>query len=41
MKLTIERAALLKALGHVKISVDRRTKKKNMSNVLLSAERDR
>src|SRR5207248_1041863 len=38
MKLTIERAALLKALGHVQSVVDRRTTIPILSNVLLRAE---
>ncbi|WP_304191203.1 DNA polymerase III subunit beta, partial [Phenylobacterium aquaticum] len=41
MKLTIERAALLKALGHVQSAVERRNTIPILSNVLLSAERDR
>src|SRR5512143_3508352 len=41
MKLTIERAALLKALGHVQSAVERRNTISILSNVLLSAERDR
>ena len=40
MKLTIERAALLKALGHVQSVVERRNTIPILSNVLLSAERD-
>ena len=40
MKLTIERAALLKALGHVQSVVERRNTVPILSNVLLSAERD-
>jgi len=38
MKLTIERAALLKALSHVQSVVERRTTIPILSNVLLSAE---
>jgi DNA polymerase-3 subunit beta len=38
MKLTIERAALLKALGHVQSVVERRTTIPILSNVLLHAE---
>ncbi len=41
MKLSIERAALLKALGHVQSAVERRNTIPILSNVLLSAERDR
>ena len=41
MKLTIERAALLKALGHVQSAVERRNTIPILSNVLISAERDR
>ncbi|MDP3661150.1 DNA polymerase III subunit beta [Phenylobacterium sp.] len=41
MKLTIERAALLKALGHVQSAVERRNTIPILSNVLLSADRDR
>ena len=41
MKLTIERAALLKALGHVQSVVERRNTIPIRSNVLLSANRDR
>ena len=40
MKLTIERAALLKALGHVQSVVERRNTVPILSNVLLSAERN-
>lgn len=40
MKLTIERAALLKALGHVQSVVERRNTIPILSNVLLSATRD-
>ena len=40
MKLTIERAALLKALGHVQSVVERRNTIPILSNVLLSADRD-
>ncbi len=40
MKLTIERAALLKALGHVQSVVERRNTIPILSNVLLSAGRD-
>jgi DNA polymerase-3 subunit beta len=39
MKFTIERAALLKALGHVQSVVERRNTIPILSNVLLSAER--
>jgi DNA polymerase-3 subunit beta len=39
MKLTIERAALLKALGHVQSVVERRNTIPILSNVLLAAER--
>ena len=38
MKLTIERAALLKALSHVQSVVERRTTIPILSNVLLHAE---
>ncbi len=41
MKLTIERAALLKALGHVQSVVERRNTIPILSNVLLSADRDK
>lgn len=41
MKLMIERAALLKALGHVQSVVERRNTIPILSNVLLAAERDR
>src|SRR5258708_3900252 len=41
MKLTIERAALLKALGHVQSVVERRNTIPILSNVLLSASQDR
>ena len=41
MQLTIERAALLKALGHVQSVVERRNTIPILSNVLLSADRDR
>jgi DNA polymerase-3 subunit beta len=41
MKLTIERAALLKALGHVQSVVERRTTIPILSNVLLRAEAGR
>lgn len=41
MKLTIERAALMKALGHVQSVVERRNTIPILSNVLLSANRDR
>lgn len=41
MKLTIERAALMKALGHVQSAVERRNTIPILSNVLLSADRDR
>jgi len=37
MKLIIERAALLKALGHVQSVVERRTTIPILSNVLLTA----
>jgi DNA polymerase-3 subunit beta len=40
MNLTIERAALLKALGHVQSVVERRNTIPILSNVLLSASRD-
>jgi len=40
MQLTIERAALLKALGHVQSVVERRNTIPILSNVLLSADRD-
>ncbi len=40
MKLTIERAALLKALGHVQSVVERRNTIPILSNVLFSAGRD-
>ena len=40
MQLTIERAALLKALGHVQSVVERRNTVPILSNVLLSADRD-
>ena len=40
MKLTIERAALLKALGHVQSVVERRNTIPILSNILLSADRD-
>jgi DNA polymerase III subunit beta len=40
MKLTIERAALLRALGHVQSAVERRNTIPILSNVLLSADRD-
>src|SRR5580700_7595558 len=40
MKLTIERATLLKALGHVQSVVERRNTIPILSNVLLSAGRD-
>jgi len=39
MKLTIERAAFLKALGHVQSVVERRTTIPILSNVLLRASR--
>ena len=39
MKLTIERAALIKALGHVQSVVERRNTIPILSNVLLSAEK--
>jgi DNA polymerase-3 subunit beta len=39
MKLTIERAALMKALGHVQSVVERRNTIPILSNVLLSADR--
>ena len=38
MKLTIERAALLRALGHVQSVVERRNTIPILSNVLLKAE---
>ena len=38
MKLTIERAALLRALGHVQSVVERRNTIPILSNVLLRAE---
>jgi DNA polymerase-3 subunit beta len=38
MKLTIERAALLKALGHVQSVVERRNTIPILSNILLSAD---
>src|ERR1044072_3658968 len=41
MKLTIERAALLRALGHVQSAVERRNTIPILSNVLLSAEKDK
>ena len=41
MQLTIERAALLKALGHVQSVVERRNTIPILSNVLLSAGRDK
>ena len=41
MKLTIERAALLKALGHVQSVVERRNTIPIRSNVLLSADGER
>ena len=40
MQLTIERAALLKALGHVQSVVERRNTIPILSNVLLAANRD-
>ena len=40
MKLTIERAALLKALGHVQSVVERRNTIPILSNVLLAADKD-
>jgi DNA polymerase-3 subunit beta len=40
MQLTIERAALLKALGHVQSVVERRNTIPILSNVLLSADRE-
>src|ERR687893_1118116 len=40
MNLTIERAALLKALGHVQSVVERRNTIPILSNVLLSADGD-
>src|SRR5580698_72670 len=40
MKLTIERTALLKALGHVQSVVERRNTIPILSNVLLTAGRD-
>ena len=39
MKLTIERAALIKALGHVQSVVERRNTIPILSNVLLSADK--
>ena len=39
MKLTIERAALLRALGHVQSVVERRNTIPILSNVMLRAER--
>ena len=41
MKLTIERAALLRALGHVQSAVERRNTIPILSNVLLSAEHNK
>jgi DNA polymerase-3 subunit beta len=41
MRLTIERAALLRALGHVQSAVERRNTIPILSNVLIGAERDR
>src|SRR5919199_1467380 len=41
MKLTIERVALLKSLGHVQSVVERRTTIPILSNVLLRAEAGR
>src|SRR5689334_6595354 len=41
MKLTIERAALLRALSHVQSVVERRNTTPILSNVLLSAGRER
>ncbi len=41
MKLSIERAALLKALGHVQNAVERRNTIPILSNVLVSASRGR
>ncbi len=41
MKLTIERAEVLNALGHVQRDVERRNNIPLLVNVLLSAERDR
>ena len=40
MRLTIERAALLKALGHVQSVVERRNTIPILSNVLLAADKD-
>lgn len=40
MKLTIERQALIKALGHVQSVVERRNTIPILSNVLLSADKD-
>src|SRR5215467_3909962 len=40
MKLTIERAALLKSLGHVQSVVERRNTIPILSNVLLRADND-
>src|SRR5260370_14551416 len=41
MKLTIERAALLRALGHVQSVVERRNTIPILSNVMLRAEKGR
>ena len=41
MKLTIERAALLKSLGHVQSVVERRNTIPILSNVLIEAKGDR
>jgi len=41
MKLTIERAALLRALGHVQSVVERRNTIPILSNVMLKAEKSR
>ena len=41
MRLTIERAALLKALGHVQSVVERRNTIPILSNVLLAADKER
>src|SRR4029078_2692313 len=41
MKLTIDSAALLRALGHVQSAVERRNTIPILSNVLLAADRDR
>ena len=41
MKLAIERAALLRSLGHVQSVVERRTTIPILSNVLVEADGDR